>query len=451
MPPKFRNVQLAAARESKRLKKISNLSENNDNLSNDDLLNNDDLSDNFEEDGIWNDDDFEETVEKITQSAFNIMLQNAENPAVFDNARPLTYSGNSDRTKRRKKAAAKVASKGSTDITEYFTPIPSTSLLNNQINTIADDLINLEEIIEKEGFNLALEELNELIKDKSLISQVKNRLQLIIQYIHLRLAGYRCIDASQTIAVSIGKGKYQARLIRAWTQNFVIYRLIPTSMRGKHQKIKSLLGDEDIYQMITEYLWSVGCDVTVDKFKAFIEQEVFPSVGIENKKSISNTTARVWLKSFGWTFRTGSKDIYYDGHERPDVLKYRQEFLAEMAQLEQWMPKPSDNNIMMLIEPDLNEGDKRHILVTHDESIFYANDGKKTFWGPIGHQPLRKKGAGLSLHISDFLTEVDGRLRFEQDEACVTMKPGVNRDGWWKTEDLITQVGNALFLFIYLI
>jgi len=61
-------------------------------------------------------------------------------------------------------------------------------------------------------------------------------------------------------------------------------------MRGKHQKIKSLLGDEDIHQLITEYLWRVSCDVTVDKFKAYIEQEVFPSVGIENEKSISNTT-----------------------------------------------------------------------------------------------------------------------------------------------------------------
>ena len=389
----------------------------------------------------------EETVDKISLSVFDIMCQNAKNPTIFNSTRPLIYHGNSDRTQRRKKAAAKIASEGSTNITKYFiNDLTSTSLLNNQINTTANDLINLDEIIEKEGFNLALEELNTLIKDKSLLSQVKNWLQLILQYINLRLAGYKCMEASQTIAISIGKGKYQARLIRTWTQNFVIYRSIPTSMRGKHQKIKSLLGDEDIYQMITEYLWSIRCNITVNKFKKYIEQEVFSSVGIENKKSISNTTVRTWLKHFGWTFRTGAKDIYYDGHERPDVLKYRQEFLAEMIQLEQWMPKPSDNDIMILIESNLNEGDKRHILVTHDESVFYANDGKKTFWGPMGHQPFRKKGTGLSLHVSDFLTEVDGRLKFEQDEACVTIKPGINHDGWWKTEDLVMQV---IFHFYY--
>ena len=49
------------------------------------------------------------------------------------------------------------------------------------------------------------------------------------------------------------------------------------------------------------------------------------------------------------------------------------------------MPKPSDNNIMILIEPNLNKGNKRHILIIYDESVFYANDSKKTFWKPIGY------------------------------------------------------------------
>jgi hypothetical protein len=170
------------------------------------------------------------------------------------------------------------------------------------------------------------------------------------------------------------------------------------------------------------------------------------------KKTISENTARAWLKHFGWEFRVGRKDVYYDGHERPDVIEYRKLFLNEIFELEKWMLKPLDDNIMVLEEPILNENEKCHILITHDESTFYANDGKKTFWGPVGHQPLRKKGAGLSLHVSDFLTEVDGRLKTEEKEACVIMKPGSNRDGWWKTEDLIKQVIlSVLFLklFIY--
>ncbi|CAI2197343.1 18845_t:CDS:1, partial [Funneliformis geosporum] len=70
--------------------------------------------------------------------------------------------------------AAKIASKGFVNIIKYFdnsTSTSFTSLLNDRTQTIADDLIDLEKIIEKQGFNLALEKLNTLIKDKSLISQ----------------------------------------------------------------------------------------------------------------------------------------------------------------------------------------------------------------------------------------------------------------------------------------
>ena len=263
-----------------------------------------------------------------------------------------------------------------------------------------------------------------------------------MQYINLRLSGHKRMDASKTLAISIRKGDYQALLIRSWTQNFIIHRQIPVSMRGKHQKVKSMLGDEDIHQIITEYLWSVGCNVTVSVFKAYIEQEVFPSVRIERKKMISDNTARAWLKHFGWEFRVERKDVYYDGHEKPNVIEYRQDFLNKILELEKWMPKLLDDNIMILEEPVLDVNEKCHILITYDESIFYANDRKKTYWGPVGHQPLRKKEAGLSLHVSDFLTEVDGHLKFEEEEACVMMKSGINCDEWWKTDDLIKQVYN---------
>ena len=50
MPPKSRNVQLAAAQESKWLKKLQVASSSI--IREDDELSSDELSDNFEEDGI---------------------------------------------------------------------------------------------------------------------------------------------------------------------------------------------------------------------------------------------------------------------------------------------------------------------------------------------------------------------------------------------------------------
>jgi hypothetical protein len=453
MPPKKRKVQLAAARNSKVLK-AKNVINETWSVINETWLNSDsddELSDCHNSDDDWHDGELENNLNQISQTAFDVIIENAKESAAFTNNRPLVYVGNSERTQRRKKSVAKIATAGVPKLVTFFPTLQLHKQIPHQsAKELADKLKQLEKDQEQEGFELALEDIKKLIADKSLILQVKIRLQLIMQYINLRLSGLKCMDASKTLAISIGKGDYQARLIRSWTQNFIIHHQIPVSMRGKHQKVKSLLGDEDIHQMITEYLWSVSCNVTVSGFKAYIEQEIFSSIGIERKKTISDNTVRAWLKHFGWEFRVEKKDVYYDGHERPDVIKYRQDFLSEISKLEKWMPKPSNDDIMILEEPVLDVNEKRHILITHDESVFYANDGKKTFWGPAGHQPLRKKGTGLSLHVSDFLTEVDGRLKFEEEEACVMMKPGINRDGWWKTDDLIKQV-IKLYLFLKII
>ncbi len=94
------------------------------------------------------------------------------------------------------------------------------------------------------------------------------------------------------------------------------------------------------------------------------------------------------------------------------------------------MSKLLDDNIMILIEFNLNKSNKRHILVIHDELIFYANDSKKIFQRSTEHQPLHKKGLGLNLYVSDFLTEIKDQLKFEQDEACIIMKSDINYDGW---------------------
>ena len=187
---------------------------------------------------------------------------------------------------RHKKSAAKIATAGVSKLDNFFSTLQQSSqqIPHQSAKELADKLKQLEKDQEQEGFELALEDIKKLIADKSLILQVKTRLQLVMQYINLRLSGLKRMEASKTLAISIGKGDYQARLIRSWTKNFIIHRQIPVSMHGKHQKVKSLLG-EDTYQMITEYLWSIGCNVTVSGFKAFIEQEVFPSVGIEKKKN----------------------------------------------------------------------------------------------------------------------------------------------------------------------
>ncbi|CAJ0745412.1 1357_t:CDS:2 [Entrophospora sp. SA101] len=81
-----------------------------------------------------------------------------------------------------------------------------------------------------------------------------------------------------------------------------------------------------------------------------------------------------------------------------------------MKFFEKFMPIFEGEEMENIIWPALDLYEKIHILVTHDESTFYANDGIKKFWGPQGEQPLRPKSQGASLHISEFLCETIGRL-----------------------------------------
>ena len=119
------------------------------------------------------------------------------------------------------------------------------------------------------------------------------------------------------------------------------------------------------------------------------------------------------------------------------MIAYRKTFLEQMSEFEYRMPIFSGDNLEEIIWP--NNNIQPLILVTHDECIFSAYDGSQSLWIPDGEQPLRKKGNGRSIHVSEFLTDICGRLALPNEmqvsddfprEACVIMHPGKNNDGW---------------------
>ena len=112
------------------------------------------------------------------------------------------------------------------------------------------------------------------------------------------------------------------------------------------------------------------------------------------------------------------------------------------------MSKFIGNELETRIDPNLEGEQKIHVLVTHDETTFQSNDGQKSGWRPKNEQPLRKKGQGRTIHVSDFLTDTIGRLKINEEEidntipseARVIIHPGKNFDGWWNVDQLIDQV-----------
>lgn len=52
------------------------------------------------------------------------------------------------------------------------------------------------------------------------------------------------------------------------------------------------------------------------------------------KSSISENTAKKWLLKLGYRRDTYRREMYMDGHEREDVVKYRKIFLDKVLAYE---------------------------------------------------------------------------------------------------------------------
>ena len=67
--------------------------------------------------------------------------------------------------------------------------------------------------------------------------------------------------------------------------------MIITSKCGCHAKVRSLLLNEDLKLQVTEYLRTYKFKLNIADFVKFIEDEIIPTFGIEEKTSISYSTA----------------------------------------------------------------------------------------------------------------------------------------------------------------
>lgn len=70
-----------------------------------------------------------------------------------------------------------------------------------------------------------------------------------------------------------------------------------------------------------------------------------------------------------------------DGHEREDVVKYRNEvFLPTMAKFQARMAKFEGSDLKR-VDPVLEDGQGKQIIALfHDECCFHTNDEAKSLW-----------------------------------------------------------------------
>ncbi len=100
--------------------------------------------------------------------------------------------------------------------------------------------------------------------------------------------------------------------------------------------------------------------------------------------------------------------MVFDGHEREDVIEYRETFLNEIKSLLPYFVEFFEDGTMVPKEyPDdckVAGPDQRPIImITHVERTFFANNGRKKAWTLNGQGILRPKGKIKEIMVSDFL------------------------------------------------
>ena len=156
------------------------------------------------------------------------------------------------------------------------------------------------------------------------------------------------------------------------------------------------------------------------------------------------------MKILGFKPNAQKKGIYYDGHERDDVVLARRKYLTDMSEYEMRMKVFEGENMEVVIEPSLNEGESEIVLVSHDESCFHANDDNAVQWTEFGKETFKRKNKGKALMVSSLLCPCHGVLQIPLDqpgilidgkevrEVTEIIEPG--GDTWWTNEDMVKQV-----------
>ena len=190
---------------------------------------------------------------------------------------------------------------------------------------------------------------------------------------------FSSLPDSLTLAYSVEKGVKYARQLRRWVRDWKIYRVgIPKPKINNHARRHTLFEDEEVITAVREYLNNNGWQSTLQGVVQAVEdvtgsRRSTEIVGLQEVNSdtssttISTRTAARWLAKIGWVYDRDGKG-YVDGHEREDVVGYRNNvFLPKMAAFEPELSEFDENGA-------ISKPSTKFVLVTHDESIFSAND-----------------------------------------------------------------------------
>jgi hypothetical protein len=326
--------------------------------------------------------------------------------------RPAVYLKDSERTRRRhKKLKAQMAASvsGCLSITSFFShayfPAAAVLLHENVADGCASDsegspisAFTLDEALEKIGPVVAVSvNRSHENRQSNMTKYDLIRYKCLLRYLSLLKSGKRPMEASMQVADLFPdrSQNYTARKIRKWAEFFLQNRCLPGHSQGKHIKIKSLVFDEDVASKCRQFLKKqINDAITGQSFAHWINNNLHIEADLPRLVGICSRTAMRWLHTLGMSYMQYTKGLYINGHERPDVVSYRDAFLERMSNHEKCFFKYEGDDTTTIVNPALHFGERPRVLVTHDESCFSSHDGKTIIWMDECNRPLRPKGQG---------------------------------------------------------
>ena len=143
-----------------------------------------------------------------------------------------------------------------------------------------------------------------------------------------------CLRASMAITCRMGKGPYFACQIQYIELYLLKHCHLPPRKIHSREGHQSLLNNESVLQNVWVYLATqVLGGITPWTLCQHVNNVLLPALGMQG--SIIESTAYCWLRfRLGYQCKEAKRGIYIDGHERPDVIDERKEYLKELDRYE---------------------------------------------------------------------------------------------------------------------
>lgn len=323
-----------------------------------------------------------------------------------------------------------------------------------------------EEVNEDEDFEdkIAEDEIHAIYEDwlSDMKRTDKQKVTMIVYDNYIQRFGLTKTGAAEETGKLFGVNE---KTIRRWRNEFLSNSgEFDEDWRGRHDRYHVMM-DEQYRDIALEWVRQHAsvkgtANMTSLDFCKWVDGTLLPLVREHHPHipaKISLNTACRWLHKLGFQPSSTRKGVYIDGHERTDVIEYRTLYLRRLEILSSThAPPPLCTDEVS--EPFIGPQRRHLVLLFHDESTYHSNEDQGWMWAEKGNQPIKPKGQGRGIMVSDFVDEFNGLLSLTTEEfergklvypdlkqkARALLKYGAEGEGYWNSDKFIAQVENVI-------